>query len=81
MNHVAKNRPSARLRQPVNITLSSGLVRRAKALTPNLSETVERLLQSWVTDAENERIAKWVDATNAPVAAHGLPGEDYGTLG
>jgi antitoxin CcdA len=77
MNHNA----TKRVKRPVNLTLSAGLVRRAKGLTPNLSETVEGLLASWVADAENQQIAQWVEATNAHVAEHGIPGEEYGTLG
>ena len=43
MNYVARG-----AKKPVNMTLSEDLVREARLLTRNLSETVERLLCSFV---------------------------------
>jgi post-segregation antitoxin (ccd killing protein) len=43
MNYVARG-----AKKPVNMTLSEDLVREARRLTRNLSETVERLLCSFV---------------------------------
>lgn len=51
MNYVARG-----AKKPVNMTLSEDLVREARLLTRNLSETVERLLCSFVeSGAETAR--------------------------
>ena len=76
---------AASAKQAVNMTLTTDIVRRAKALVGarNLSATVERLLETFVADGESrqatreEQIAQWVAATNAFVAEHGLPGEEF----
>src|ERR1700744_3255498 len=39
-------------KRAVNMTLNEDLVRRARFITPNLSETVETLLAAYVDDAE-----------------------------
>jgi post-segregation antitoxin (ccd killing protein) len=54
---------SATPKRPVNMTLSPDLVRRARALTNNLSETVEMLLHTHVAAEEARR------AGSAPRAA------------
>ena len=45
-------------KRPVNMTLNEDLVRRVRRITPNLSETVERLLTEFVDDVE-ARAANW----------------------
>ena len=72
-------------KRPVNMTLTTDIVRRAKALvgSRNLSATVEGLLEAFVAEGESrqadreEQVAQWVAATNAFVAEHGLPGEEF----
>jgi antitoxin CcdA len=39
-------------KRPVNMTLNEDLIRRARGITSNLSETVETLLAAFVEDAE-----------------------------
>ena len=76
---------AASVKQAFNMSLSVDVVRRAKALVGarNLSATVEGLLETFVADGEarqadrKEQIAQWVAATNAFVAEHGLPGEEF----
>jgi post-segregation antitoxin (ccd killing protein) len=65
------------------MTLNAGLVRRAKALTANLSETVERLLVAYV-DAEEARradvaaqMAQWAAASSAVVERFGSPADEH----
>lgn len=58
MNSKRKTRSHKR---PVNVTLDSDLVVRARALTPNLSRTVETLLREYVTRAEQGRFCGSVD--------------------
>jgi len=54
-------------KKPVNMTLSEDLVRDARALTANLSETVERLLAGFVETERRNSIERQqrVDATIA----------------
>ncbi len=54
-------------KKPVNMTLSEDLVREARALTDNLSETVERLLAGFVEAERRNSIERQqrVDATIA----------------
>jgi len=73
-------------KKPVNMTLSEDLVRDARTLTANLSETVEKLLAEYV-DAEQRRRAEHeslIDETIEMAKAHyrerGLWGEEYSTL-
>jgi len=74
------------LKKAVNMTLSEDLVREARGLTPNLSETVERLLADYVAAertkrAERERrIDATIDMINAHYEEFGLFGEEYSTL-
>jgi antitoxin CcdA len=60
----------AAFKRPVNMTLNEDLVRRARGFTPNLSETVERLLAAFVGDAEAQaaRHEQHIAASNAFVA-------------
>ncbi len=72
-------------KQVVNMTLSTEIVRRAKALVGNrnLSSTVDGLLAAFVTQSEagrighQEKIARWVAASNAVIAKHGSPADEY----
>jgi antitoxin CcdA len=73
-------------KKPVNMTLSEDLVREARKLTQNLSETVEQLLGEFV-DAERVRRAekeRRIDATiamlNAMYDRDGGLGEDFSPL-
>jgi antitoxin CcdA len=74
------------LKRPVNLSLDSDLVRRARALTPNLSDTVETLLASFV-DTETARRADvqrqldtLIEASNGFIARHGAFGDEFSTL-
>jgi antitoxin CcdA len=73
-------------KRPVNMTLNEDLVRRARGITPNLSETVEALLTAFVENAEAEaanrerQIAAHIAASNDFVARHGTLADDFDTL-
>ena len=73
-------------KRPVNMTLNEDLVRRARGITPNLSETVETLLAPYVDDAETraaqrqQRIAAHIAACDAFVAKYGTLADEFGTL-
>jgi antitoxin CcdA len=73
-------------KRPVNMTLNEDLVRRARNITPNLSETVESLLTAFVDDAEasatrrERQIAAHIAASNAFVAKHGTLADDFDNL-
>ena len=70
----------------VNMTLNEDLVRRARTLTTNLSDTVEQLLASFVDqasgrEAERQReIDRHIDASNAFIAEHGTLADAFATL-
>ena len=67
-------------KRATNLTLNSDLVRRARALSPNLSDTVERLLAEHVErhDAgKAARIKASLDMLNAFYEEHGLVGEEF----
>jgi hypothetical protein len=71
---------------PVNMLLSTDLVREARALTPDLEATVERLLAAHIVRERAKRAdeQRGIDAviawTNEFVAIHGLPGEEFSPL-
>jgi antitoxin CcdA len=73
-------------KRAVNMTLNEDLVRRARGLTPNLSETVENLLAAYVEDAEaraaqrEQQIAAHIAASDAFVAKYGSLADEFGTL-
>ena len=73
-------------KRPVNMTLNEDLVRRAHALTFNLSETVETLLADFVENAEAKaeerarQIAAHIAANEAFVAKHGSLADEFSTL-
>jgi antitoxin CcdA len=68
------------------MTLNEDLVRRARGITPNLSETVERLLAAFVDDAEaqaarhEQQIAAHIAASDAFVAKHGTLADEFDSL-
>jgi len=64
-------------KRAVNMTLNEDLVRQARGLTTNLSETVETLLAAFVDDAEakaaerDRQIAAYIAASDRFAARHG----------
>jgi|HubBroStandDraft_1064217.scaffolds.fasta_scaffold129418_3 antitoxin CcdA len=73
-------------KRPVNMTLNEDLIRRARAVTPNLSETVENLLAAFVDDVEakaadrEKQIVAHIAANDAFVAKHGSLADEFGHL-
>ena len=73
-------------KRPVNMTLSEDLVREARQLTRNLSETVEQLLAAFIEEErkrredKERRIDATIQALNEHEAQHGVWGEEYSTL-
>jgi antitoxin CcdA len=73
-------------KRAVNMTLNEDLVRRARSITPNLSETVESLLAAYVDDAEGraahreQQIAAHIAASDAFVAKYGALADEFSTL-
>jgi antitoxin CcdA len=73
-------------KRPVNMTLSEDLVRDARSLTTNLSDTVEKLLSDYVDAQQKKREAKerLIDESIRMIQAHqeefGLWGEEFSTL-
>jgi antitoxin CcdA len=73
-------------KRAVNMTLNEDLVRRARGITANLSETVESLLAAYVDDAEGrvarreQQIAAHIAASDAFVAKYGTLADEFGTL-
>ena len=73
-------------KRPVNMTLNEDLIRRARGMTSNLSETVESLLAAFVEDAEakvvdrERQIAAHIAANDAFVLKHGSLADEFSTL-
>ena len=73
-------------KRPVNMSLNHDLVKQARRLTPNLSETVEALLAGYVTEAElretrlNRQIADYVKASDDFAAEYGSLTDEFPTL-
>jgi len=73
-------------KKPVNMTLSEDLVREARRLTNNLSETVETLLAAHVAaelhkrEDKEHRIDETIRALNEHEAKYGTWGDEYSTL-
>jgi antitoxin CcdA len=73
-------------KQRANMTLNKDLVRQARDLTSNLSETVEGLLAAFLADAEgrNDALQRQIDtniaASDAFIARHGSLADEFGTL-
>jgi antitoxin CcdA len=76
----------AAIKRRVNMTLNEDLVRRARGITPNLSETVEHLLAVFVDDAEakvaehERQIAAHIAANDAFVAKYGSLADEFSGL-
>jgi antitoxin CcdA len=76
---------SARKR-PVNLTLNEDLVERARELTDNLSNVVERLLADYVeragmdVDERRRALAPTVAAWNSHADRHGSLADEYSPL-
>lgn len=70
-------------KRPVNMSLNADLVRQARMLAPNLSETVERLLADFVATedarkAETDRqTEQWAAASRALVTQYGSPADEH----
>ena len=73
-------------RRAVNLSLNSDLLARVKALTNNLSRTVEDLLAGFIQDeqarkrAEDEKIDEVVSALNVFYERHGFLSDEFSTL-
>jgi len=73
-------------KRAVNLSLNEDLVRQAKAITGNLSETVETLLAAHVAAEQARRadlerqIDAYVEWSNANIAKYGFWGEEFSTL-
>ena len=73
-------------KRPVNMSLNEDLVRQARGLTSNLSETVETLLAGFVDEtaakaAERDRqIAAYIVASDAFAAKHGSLANEFDGL-
>lgn len=76
----------AATKRRVNMTLNEDLVRRARGITPNLSETVENLSAAFVDDAEvkaddhGRQIAEHIAANDAFVAKYGSLADEFDGL-
>lgn len=66
-------------KRAVNLSLNEDLVRRARGLTPNLSEQVERLLAEWLV-AETARRTEADRALDRTVEAWNDFERDHGSL-
>ena len=68
------------------MTLNEDLVRKARGIAPNLSETVETLLAAYLDDIEaqvarrEQQIAAHIAASDAFVAKYGTPADEFGTI-
>jgi antitoxin CcdA len=66
-------------KKPVNLTLASELVLEARSYTPNLSETVEGLLEGFVLKERSARASRQSEA-NRSLAAWNSYGQDHITF-
>jgi antitoxin CcdA len=67
-------------KRATNLSLNADLVRRARAISPKLSETVERLLAEHVERHDSgkaARIQASLEMLNAHYEEHGLAGEEF----
>lgn len=73
-------------RRAVNLSLNEDLLARARAVTRNLSSTVEELLAGFLHEdqirrrVEDERLAEVITAVNAAHAEHGLLSDEFSSL-
>lgn len=81
MNHMPRG-----TKRPVNLTLSDDLLREARLLTRNLSETVEVLLSDYVATERakqmdrDRRIENTIDAAIAHYEEFGIVGAEYSPI-
>jgi antitoxin CcdA len=81
MNHVPRGP-----KKPVNMTLSEDLVRDARRLTGNLSETVETLLAAYIEAERSKHLERerQIDESIRAIQSHqqefGIWGEEFSTL-
>ncbi|MGI4785033.1 MAG: type II toxin-antitoxin system CcdA family antitoxin [Janthinobacterium lividum] len=77
-----RNAPRSR----VNMTLNEDVVRQAREITSNLSETVEQLLVGFIAAAADEKaereraIDEHIRASNAFIAAYGCLSDEFQSL-
>jgi antitoxin CcdA len=70
----------------VNMTLNEDLIRRARAIIPNLSDTVETLLAAFIDEAEakaadrEKQIAAHIVANDAFVEKYGSLADEFNGL-
>lgn len=77
--HVSRSYDVNAPKRPVNMTLNEDLVRRARELTSNLSEQVEKLLADYVITEQQLRTA--ADARlDAAIAAWNAFDEQHGSF-
>jgi antitoxin CcdA len=73
-------------KRAVNVSLNEDLVRQAKALTRNLSGTLESLLHEFVMNetsrrrAEDEALEQLIDESNAFHKQHGWLSDEFSDL-
>ncbi len=73
-------------RRAVNLSLNEDLLTRSKALTPNLSKTVEILLAGFIEAeyarkrAEDKALEQVINAVNASIEKYGLLSDDFPTF-
>ena len=73
-------------KRPVNLTLSEDLVQEARAISGNLSATVEAMLTEYVARERSARAEKWRVAEqacrewNAVLATHGSFADEHSPL-
>jgi antitoxin CcdA len=73
-------------KRQVHMTLNEDLIRKARGITPNLSETVERLLAGFVDDAESkitdreQQIAAHIAANEAFILKYGSIADEFHNL-
>ncbi len=73
-------------KRAVKMTLNADLVRRARAITPNPSDTVEAPLAAYVADSEardaarDQKIKAHIVASDAFIAKYGTLADELGTL-
>lgn len=86
MHSTAPAATAASRKRAVNLTLSEGLVAKAKTYTSNLSATMEELLAAYVTQQQQTRLTHQQQADacaadwNAVYAAVGSFADEHSTL-
>jgi antitoxin CcdA len=72
------DRSAAKIR--VNMTLNDDLVRQARKLTTNLSDTLQQLLVVCVEREANREAERHIEAGDAFVTEHGTLADEFSTL-